>query len=276
MTKGIRLTATLVCFAVLAGHATSHADTPLFGLKTGPLTAQTGDYVLCPSRQFYDAAVEKGIDKTTFIYYTATLVESNDATSTVRSLSGSTYSLPNEMIVPIPKGQTAKIGDVLLTWWQSGSGMQRAIVVGGTPERPVVRYLDIAYENPSGAGKKEDTLKPDSFFVLDGTMQLGTMVAVQDGGRQRVGRLLAMDDESVLLDGFAGKLRRYDRSAATVMPLRPNLKAGDRGEAVVFGSLKSVTVKKLDEKIGRVFATYQFGRSEKERAFAFGEIRGTP
>ena len=228
------------------------ADAPIFGLKTRRLTGDVGDYVLCPSRQFYDAALEKGPEKTTFIYYTATLVESNDETSKVTSLSGSTYSLPNELIIPIPKGQTAMVGDIVLTWWQSGSGMQRAIVVGGTATAPVVRYLDITYENPSGAGKKEDTLKPDSFVVLDGSMRPGTMVVVQEGTQHRVGRLLAMDDESVLVDGFAGKLKRYDRSAADVMPLKPNLEAGDSAEAVVFGSLRSVTVKSVDTKIGRV------------------------
>lgn len=273
MNRTLRLGFT-ACFALTS--VVARADTPLFGMKASSGSVGVGDYVLCPSRQFYDAAVEKGVEKTTFIYYTATMVEVGDTDSTVKSLSGSTYSLPNELVIPIPKGQTAKVGDIVLTWWQSGSGMQRAIVVGGSPQQPTVRYLDIAYENPSGAGKKEDTLRPDSFFVLDGSMQVGAMVVVKDGAKQRVGRLLAIDESSVLLDGFAGKLKRYERDGAVVMPLRPQVHEGDAAEAVVFGSLRAVTVKKVDAKIGRVFATYQFGRSEKEKAFSFGEIRAAP
>ncbi|MEL6107078.1 MAG: hypothetical protein AAFU85_13630 [Planctomycetota bacterium] len=264
-----------LAFVFAVSCVSVRADTPLFGLKVSPGSA-VGEYVLCPSRQFYDAAVAKGVEKTTFIYYTAVMVESGPTESTVKSLAGSTYSLPNELIIPIPKGQTANVGDIVLTWWQSGSGMQRAIVVGGTSQKPVVRYLDITYENPSGAGKKEDTLKADSFFVLDGSLQVGTMIVVKDGTKSRVGRLLAMDETSVLVDGFAGRLKRYDRDGVGPMPLRPKLKAGDSAEAVVFGSLKAVTVKEVDAKIGRVFATYTFGRSEKEKAFAYGEIRATP
>jgi len=37
--------------------------------------------------------------------------------------------------------------------------------------------------------------------------------------------------------------------------------------------MKPVTVVKVDARIGRVFTTYQLGRTEKEKAFAFGEIR---
>ena len=228
-------------------------------------TAAPGDYVLCPSRQFYDSAVEKGVDKTTFIYYTARMVEVGDSESKVKSLAGTEYSLPNVLIIPIPKGQTAEVGDILLTWWQSGSGMQRAIVVGGSETEPVVRYLDIAYDNPSGAGKREDTLKPDSFVVLRKPFQIGSSVAVSVGRQKRVGQLLAADQERILVKEFAGRLKIYDRNAAQPLPIRPKLAKDSAANAAMFGSLKPITIKKVDERIGRVFVrTGDIGNSRSD------------
>lgn len=264
----------LILLFIVATTSTSlSAANKLFDIEVPIPTAAPGDYVLCPSRQFYDAAVKEGLDRTSFIYYTAQMVEIGEDESKVKSLAGTEYSIPNEFIISIPKGQTAKVGDILLTWWQSGSGMQRTIVVGGTAAQPVVRYLDITYDNPSGAGQKEDKLRPDSFYVLSEPFQLGTTVTVKAGAQQRFGHLLAVSETKVLIQEFAGKLKLYDRDLATAMPIRPKLSANDAAKAALFGSLKPVTVVKVDAKIGRVFATYQLGRTEKEKAFAFGEIR---
>jgi len=242
-------------------------------LPNSQATAEIGEYVLCPSRQFYDSALEKEVDRSTFIYYAAVMVAPGESESTVRNLAGRDFSIPNSMVISIPKGQKAKVGDILLSWWQTGSGMQRCIVVGGTPEEPVVRYLDIAYDNPSGAGTKEDTLKPNSFYVLKAPMQIGTTVTVKTPRQEGFGQLVAMDDENVMVREFAGKLKVYDRSLATAMPLRPQLSAGDAADAALFGSMKPVTVVKVDAKIGRVFATYQLGRTVKEKVFSFGDIK---
>ena len=262
----------IVLFNLVVFSTTLTAGDRLFEIQAKKPTANVGDYVLCPARQFYDSAVEKGVDKTTFIYYTSRMVEAGDEESTVTSLAGTTYSLPNEFIISIPRGQTAKVGDIVLTWWQSGSGMQRAIVVGGSNTEPMVRYLDIAYENPSGAGKKEDKLRPDSFYVLSKPFQIGTTVAINTGRQQRFGHLLAMDDNKVLVQEFAGKLKLYDRKLAIPMPMRPEFTSGSAADAALFGGLKPITVVKVDSQIGRVFATYQFGRTQKEKAFSFGEV----
>ena len=41
-------------------------------------------------------------------------------------------ALPNLYLVPIPGGQKARVGDRLLTYWQSGSGTQRAGATNGS------------------------------------------------------------------------------------------------------------------------------------------------
>ena len=267
----MRILITIMAAMLLQASAQAQ-DKPLFDIQVSKPTAQAGDYVLCPSRQFYDNAVQKGVNKTTFIYYAATLVEANETTSTVKNLAGRTFSLPNQMIVPIPKEQTAKKHDIVLTWWQKGSGMQRAIVVGGSETEPVVRYLDIKLTNPSGAGKREEKLRPNSFVVLNQPWQVGTTVAIKDSGRVKHGQLLAVSKEMVLVKEFAGKLGCYPRKSAKPLPIVPVLEKNGAAQAALYGSFKPVTVTRVDAEIGRVFATFEFGRKPREEAFSFGDI----
>ena len=257
---------------LLTGLGNAQENKPLFDIQVEQPSSGAGDYVLCPSRQFYEKAIKDGADKTTFVYYAAKLVQSNGQFSTVKNLAGRTFTLPNQLIVPLPKGQQAKRGDIVLTWWQKGSGMQRAIVVGGSKAEPVVRYLGIKYDNPSGAGKREEKLRPDSFCVLMKPWQIGTTVSVEAGRMQRFGQLLAISNNKILVREFAGKLKCYPRSKAKPVPITPELQPNAAAQAAVFGSFKPVTVKKIDADIGRVFATFQFGRKEREEAFSFGDI----
>lgn len=261
-----------VTVAILLQLTAQAQDKPLFDIRVNKPTAQPGDYLLCPSRQFYDNAVEKGVGKTTFIYYAATLIEANDKSTTVRNLAGRTFSLPNQMIVSIPKGQAAKKGDIVLTWWQKGSGMQRAIVVGGSKKEPIVRYLDVKLTNPSGVGKREEKLRPNSFFVLNQPWQIGTTVSIKDGNRAKHGQLVAVSKDAVLVKEFAGKLGCYPRKNAKPLPIVPELEKDGAAQAALYGTFKPVTVTRVDHEIGRVFATFELGRKPREEAFSFGDI----
>jgi len=246
-------------------------DRPLFELESGTLDVQPGQYVLCPSRQYYLQGLKDGPSNTVIIYYSAILKEVGSEVSQVESLSGTEFSLPNQLIVPIPKGQKAKVGDIVLTWWQGGSGMQRAIVVGGKPLEPTVRYLDMDL-GTTGTSAEDATLKADSFVVLSQDWQLGTSVAIKRDSQLRHGILVAISKEKILVSEFGSKLKLYDRSAARPVPMAPNLEQGDVVQGVVFGSFEPVTVTDVDSRIGRVFVSYEFGSSTKEAALGFGQI----
>ena len=103
------------------------------------------------------------------IYYNCNLVKAGDVQSTIKTLSDE-YDIPNSLIIPIYKDATAKKGDIVLTWWQNGSGMQRAIVVdAANPAEPKIHYLDLQFKGDgTGTAEKNDnqTLKPNSFIVL--------------------------------------------------------------------------------------------------------------
>ena len=249
---------------------------PLFEIEAALQTAKPGEYVLCPSRQFYDRAVKNGIEKSTFIFYAAKMVEVGEQESKVANLAGRKYSIPNQLIISIPPKQECNKGDIVLTWWQSGSGMQRAIVVGGTKTEPVVRYLDITLDNPSGWGKKEESLKPDSFLVLNKPWQIGTAVAIQQGRNTKHGLILAATDEHVLVRGFAGRVSCHDRNNITSIPAIPNVVAGDIAMAAWHGSFKPVTVTKVDKEIGRVYTNFQLARKDQEKVVPFGDLYKKP
>jgi len=236
-------------------------------------TAKKGDYVLAPSKNWIAEAFEKGGGTQTFIYYGGWMLEPGDKASTVKTLTGITSTIPNAMVIPVPSGGTAEPGDILLTTWQSGSGMQRAIVVeGGKPDRPEVRYLDLALDNPSGWGKQVDTLKPHTFVKLDRTGQVGTSVACKVGERRTRWVITNLAGDKLLAIGFAGRMRVFQRKDCADLPIKPKLRAGDKLMVPLVDGYAEGQVEKIDAAIGRVWARYSFGGKDKERAFAFTNV----
>jgi hypothetical protein len=235
--------------------------------------AKAGDFVIAPSREFLDNAIAKGADKTTFIYYGATMVVPGPAESQIKTLVGKVVNMPNSLIVPIRKGEKAQVGDVLLGVWQSGSGMQRSIVIaGGAPEAPKVRYLDIDYENPAGVGKKDDALKPDTFQKQSDGLIVGNVAAVKKGTSFERGIVVNVAGDKVLLLGFAGRLSVAPKADCVPIPIKPKVKKGDKVLVPVFTAFKPAVVDSVDEAIGRVFVTYDFGGKPQQKAIAFGDV----
>lgn len=242
-----------------------------FEFPTTATTAKAGEFVLAPPRDWIDKGFEKGGDKQTFIFYSAEVVEAGQVESKLKKI-GKEEMIPNSLIIPIPKGEKAKKGDILLTWWQSGSGMKRAIVVGGSDTEPVVRYLDVDLDNPSGLGTKEDTLKPDSFHVLSKEWEAGTAVAIKSGSTYKHGIIVSKADGKVLTVGFAGRMSVDAEADVVPLPVAPTVKKGDKVWIPFVGTFRQAEVTKIDAKIGRVFVKFEFAGKDKEQAVAFGNV----
>ena len=239
-------------------------------------TAEAGEIVLVPSYGWLQEATVKGADKVTMIWYQQTMATPDKEMSEVKFMSD-TKKVPNAYIVSIPSGQKAKNGDILLTWWQSGSGLQRAIVVDdANPAEPVVRYLDLDYDNPSkgkdgnGIGQMDEKLKPNSFVKINAPFDVGSMVAIQDGVDMKPAQVIRVAGDKVFVNGFAGKISVVDKSLCTPFPLVSKAKEGEKVKAVWVNSLREGTVTKVDAKIGRVFI--KFDSDSKEKAVSFGEV----
>ena len=229
------------------------------------LDAEPDQMALAPYT-FYPIALEKGEDlaSATLIYYNNKLQEIGDKTS---KMDGK--DIPNALIIPLDKEGKAKKGDILLTWWQSGSGMKRAIVKDDSnPAEPVVDYLDLSYnddpEKPGLAQLHGDKkLKPGSFNVLtDGEMQPGAQLACKEGDKWKLATLIRVEGDKVLVSGFSAKVAAYNKADVKVVPFKENIKVGDMVWAKFAADYRSgYKVTKIDMNIGRVWVERD-GRTE--------------
>jgi hypothetical protein len=214
--------------------------------------------VLFPSSWKSDIDEGKDPAPDTHIYYNCDFVKAGDVKSTIKHFSDE-YEIPNSLIIPIYKNATAKKGDIVLTWWQSGSGMKRAIVVDASnPAEPKVHYLDMDFKGDgTGFAEKHDneTLKPNSFVVLkSGEWMPGNEIVITDGTDEILGTIINANDDKVLYMGFAGKMKVAKKSDCRVMPLNPGVSAGQTVKAEFVGKLRSdYKVKKVDATKGRVW-----------------------
>ena len=235
-----------------------------------PIKAEAGQTVLTPNLKMLDRAFEKPTSGT-YIFYRANLVAPGEVASKVKS-PFEEFEMPNALIVPIRKGEKVAKGDILLCRWTSGSGMQRCIVTGGTDTAPVVRYLDMNYDNPAGIGKKDDTLKPDEFHKLTTPGEVGTAVAYKKGTQWGHGIVVHDGGDKKLLRVFAGKLHVAPAGDVKPIPLKPEVKVGDEVWAAPIGSFAKGKVTKVDPEIGRVWVERPMGSKTKTEAFAFGSV----
>ena len=222
--------------------------------------AEPGQTILsCESAYFDKVEKKEDLNKAVLIWYTRTMeqvgAEKSDIGRSDKQL------VPNALIIPILKGQKAKKGDVLLTWWQSGSGLDRAIVVDASdPAEPVAVYLGRYWKNdPDDPKNKElakgEKLKPNSFNVLkDGEWQSGACVAYRDGGEWKVGTLMHVEGDKVLLSVFSSKLFATTKDRCRLIPFKEKIKKGDKVWATfVDGFRDGYTVKEINEKAGRLW-----------------------
>jgi hypothetical protein len=232
---------------------------PYYFPKAGT-TAKKGEKVFAPSYNWLVDAMQKDPKEVTMIWYQQELVEPGEEMSEIKYINNETKKVPNAYIVPIPAGQTAKKGDILLASWSIS--MNRAIVTDAAdPKAPTVRYLDIAYDNPAKSsdgkttiGQMEAQLKPDTFLVIKNELEPGTSVAI--GSEMKHGQVIRIEGDKVFVSLFAGKTGVFPKSDVKAIPFKPNVKVGDKVKAVWVGSFKDGTVSKVDENIGRVWVKF--------------------
>jgi len=226
--------------------------------------SEANEFVLAPSRSFLDAAL-KG-ESETFVFYDNLMVEPGEKESKIKELFNETM-IPNSLIIRIPKGESVKPGDIVLTWWQSGSGMQRAIIVeGGTELEPMAKYLDLKLEN------EPEQLAVDSYVKLTEEFQAGTSVAVKDGEEFLHETVINVKGDKVLTKGWAGKLFVREKSMVTPIEIKPELSIGEEVYVPVIANMMLATITKIDEQYGQVTVKYEWGGEETEEEFPYGSI----
>ena len=258
--KGLRfLIASFALF--MAGSLCAQDQTWPWDFPQGvKIEAEPGQTILsCEGMYFDKVAKKEDLNKAVLIWYTRTMeqvgAEKSDVGRNDKQL------VPNALIIPILKGQKAKKGDILLTWWQSGSGLDRAIVVDASnPAEPVAVYLDRYWRSdPNDPKNKElaqgEKRKPSSFNVLkDGEWQSGATVAYRAEGEWKVGTLMHIEGDKVLLSVFSSKLYATTKDLCKLIPFKEKIKKGDKVWATfVDGFRPNYIVKEIDAKAGHVW-----------------------
>ena len=199
------------------------------------LKIEAGPTVLSPFT-YYPSSVEKGepLREAVLIFYDTTVKEVG-AEKTILNKYNGEVEMPNALIIPIPMKAKAKKGDVVLTWWQSGSGLQRAMVVDDSnPQEPKVCYFDLRWpDNPESPKleekRKGEQLKPGTFAVLkDGQWQSGAQVAIKKDKEWRIGTLIHVEGDKVLVLGFGSKIEAYNKADVRLVPFKEKIKVGDK------------------------------------------------
>ena len=257
------MTAIAVALAMSATAVAQEANSawPWDFPQSVPLTAETGQNVLSCYGHYFDAVEEgKSLIDNVQIFYNTTIEQVGKDKSLLASWQKE-VEVPNALIIPLDRKGKAKKGDVVLTWWQSGSGMQRAKVIDDSdPTQPWVCYLDTSWPNdpdsPKAAEKRKgEQLKPGTFTVLKGgKWQSGEQVAYRANGKWNQGRIIHTDGDKVLLSVFASYIEATTKSRCKLIPFKEKFKPGDKVSVVWIREYRpGYTVVKADEQSGRVY-----------------------
>lgn len=240
------------------------------------LKMEVGQTVLSPFT-YYPSSVEKGepLREAVLIFYDTTVKEVGEEKSVLNNY-GEVVEMPNALIIPLPKSAKAKKGDVVLTWWQSGSGLERAVVVDDkNPEEPKVCYLDLRWpDNPNSPTleekRKGESLKPGTFAVLkDGKWQSGAQVAIKKDKEWLKGTLIHVEGDRVLVLGFGSKIEAYDKADVRLIPFKEKIKVGDKVWATWVNTYRpGYVVTAVDDLTGHVFVKGENSSSVESKSIA--------
>lgn len=181
------------------------------------------------------------------------------------------YKVPNLYIIPIPEGQTAKKGDLIVTWNIKGGGdLQRAYVTDASnPAEPKVNYMDMMWnddpEKPGFGNRFADTQLPaNSFYVLkDGEWMPGAQVAVKEGTEWKNGRIISIAGDKLFLQMFANAPAVAKKSDCRLIPVNEDLKAGDEVWALFTSTYKpNCKIEKVDKARGLITVINTLGKPD--------------
>lgn len=225
------------------------------------LDFDSASFVLAPSKSCYDTAITKGIKTSLIVFYPRKFISSKEKYSFLEEI-GDTVLLPDDLIIPLKKNQEVKQGDILLTWWQSGTGMQRAIVLSDKNKlKPVVYYLDnqfYFYYDESDPTFWIDTLKENSYNILQDEWCSGHSIIVEINGVPSYYVIINSNENKVLALSWSGLLEVFDKKNCKPIPLNQNFVKGDSILAPYLGTYTKGIVRSTFKEIGKMKVDIQF------------------
>lgn len=189
-----------------------------------------GDYVLAPSKANYDTAIAQGLENTLFVYYPRKVIKQTDS-SFILDEYGDISNIPFAFVIALQKNKKVIAGDLVLTWWQKGTGMQRAIVLNkDSSETPVVYYIDNQYSLYSPATNINywiDTLMPNTFLLIKDSLMPGRTVTEKGEDFSNFYIVISAIKDKILVLSWSGNIKVLLKKDCIFIPFKPQIEAGD-------------------------------------------------
>lgn len=244
-----------------------------------------GDFVLSPNGKDIMKLLEVQEGKAkeyegSLMYHSRTIVSSKPKSSVIKGIMEN-EDIDHRFIIPIPKGQKAKKGDIILTWGQSDKkntgytpNLTRAIVTDDSnPSQPKVSFLPFM-GLPSLNKTVDVTLAENSFMVLKDDFVVGNVVHTEGKYGPACFYIRAIADDKLLLGSLSGHISVKSKSECKLMNFKPtNLKAGDKVQFELT-ALENGTVKEVNADKGMVTISYEpyKGKPAKTTYVPFGLV----
>lgn len=232
--------------------------------------AQPGQFVFVPMQSSCEALM-KGEEKRYSDIRPRELVKTGEETSTIKDREE--FEAPNSLIIPTQPDAKAAVGDIVLGNPQYSSWQVAIVTDAADPAAPTVHFFKPVYSGQSPEGDQfMGTLEAGKFRIVTDAMEPGTHVLYPDGEEQGYGQLISTSGDSSLVSKFGGELEVFKTADLTGIPVKPALKQGDKVQAPFAKGMDPATVSKVDEKIGRIWVTFDGRESQGESVFCYGEV----
>ncbi len=239
---------------------TEKKTTNIFLTIHNKIEVSKGDLVLAPSQATYDTALSKGLKTTLFVFYPRKVI-SQKGNYIYLDEYGDTSKMPKSLVIPLDKDKKVSKGQFLLTWWQKGTGMQRAIVLGKNPTlTPIVYYFDNQYSYISPLKNINywiDTLQANSFLVLKDSLMPGTTVKKAEA-YSPVYIVISFDNKKIIGLNWAGNIEILDRKKCIFPKIYKQLQKNDSIEMPYVGLYAKGKIISIWKDIGKLKANITF------------------
>jgi hypothetical protein len=179
----------------------------------------------------------------------------------------------NLLIVPIPAGQSVSRGDIVLCDWESGAGMQRAIVVDATdPLSPKVRYLDLPFDHPSGYAEQEDKLSQGTFRQVGKAGEPGSTAVCQQGAKRTRQVVIRSFADNLVGYSFSRRISLWQRDSCQLLDPQQKRRRGEKVLVPVLGRYNPARLLEVDSLAGTARAVHGAQGEKREDTFALVDI----
>lgn len=220
-----------------------------------------GKYVLSPSKANYDSLLANGIENVIFVYYPRNFIKSEKDFLYLKEF-GDTIEMPKSITIPLPDSQMVSKGDVVLTWWQNGTGMQRALVLSKEPTyTPTVYYLDnqyYFYYSDNDPLFWIDTLMPSSFLKIEDKLMPGRSCSITGKYVSSFYTIINSLGYKLVVMSWSGDLQIVSTKECEIVPMNTTFEVGDSVSVPYLGTYTNGTVKTVYDDIGKMMVKINF------------------